>query len=90
MSWVTSMRVVAAAALSSNSRLHDSLTGIVVEIARRLVCEQQRRFCHEGSGNGNSLLLAARQLARVVVQSTLEADLFQCLARPSLPHGPRR
>ena len=39
----------------------------VVEVRRRLVGEQQRRIVSEAAGDGDSLLLTARQLRRPMV-----------------------
>src|SRR5918912_766947 len=38
--------------------LHDTYTGVGVEIARRLVGHEYRRLRHEGPGDGDALLLA--------------------------------
>ena len=39
-----------------------------IEIARRLICEQDWRTYHERAGKGNPLLLASRELNRVMIR----------------------
>src|SRR5205823_6150281 len=48
-----------------------------VEIARRLVGEEQPRLGDERSRDRNSLLLPAGQLARLVVEPVAETDTFE-------------
>src|SRR6185503_16474477 len=45
-----------------------------VEVSARLVGEQERRVVDEGAGDRDSLLLAAGELVRVVVELGREAD----------------
>jgi hypothetical protein len=47
---------------------------VVVEIAGRLVSENNRRFVGEGSGDCDTLLLTAAQFRRPVTASVAEAD----------------
>ena len=54
--------------------IDDELTGIAVEIPGGLVSEQQLWSGDEGAGDRHALLLAARQLARVMRQAMTEAD----------------
>ena len=54
--------------------LQDRLAGGGVEVAGRFVGHQDRRPADERARDGGALLLAARQLARPVVQAVLEAD----------------
>ena len=48
--------------------------GVAVEIAGRLVGEQQARPVDQGAGQRHALLLATRKLARIVVEALLETD----------------
>ena len=48
--------------------------GVAVEVAGRLVGEDQRRLRHERAGDGDALLLAAGQLRRLVVDAVAEAQ----------------
>ena len=61
--------------------LHHPMAGRGVEVAGRFVGEQHRRARHEGARDGDALLLAARELARVVAEAGLEADLLERGAR---------
>jgi len=62
--------------------LHHARAGRRVEIAGRLVGKEHRRLGHEGARYRHALLLAARELARVMPEAILEADLAK--------HFPRR
>ena len=53
----------------------DLVAGLGVELAGRLVGEQDDWLFHEGTGDRHSLLLAAGELVGAVVQTVLEADL---------------
>jgi hypothetical protein len=44
------------------------IRGLRIEIAGRLVRQQQARRIGHGAGDGHALLLAARQLARLMLQ----------------------
>ena len=60
---------------------HDRGAGLRVEIARRLVGENQRRIHHQRPGDGDSLHLAAGQLRRSVLGSISEVHQGQQLQR---------
>ena len=51
----------------------ERLAELPVERAERLVHEQQPRLEHDRPGEGDALLLAARQLARVAVAEVRRA-----------------
>ncbi len=76
-SWVTSTRVVPLAPAEVAEHLEDAPAGRAVEVAGGLVGEEQRRPGREGAGERHPLLLAARELRRVVVAALGEADLGQ-------------
>ena len=61
------------------------------EVAGRLVGQQECRTVHECARDSLALLLAARELIRVVVDAIAEADHLQRLhgAPASLPCGHR-
>ena len=63
----------------------DDVGGVLVEIAGRLVGENQRRLVGERAGDRDALLLAARQLRRAVVsrwpRPSVAEQLFGALAR---------
>src|SRR6266511_3657067 len=56
---------------------HDLFAGGRVEVAGRLVGEQDRRLVHEGAGDRDALALAARQLVRLVVHAVAQAHAFE-------------
>ena len=59
-----------------------------VQVAGRLVGQDQRRLVDEGPGDRHPLLLAARQLGRAVVGAVTETDEVERLIRPP-PWRPR-
>ena len=61
-----------------------------VEVPGRLVGEDQRRIGDERAGDGDALLLAARQLRGQVVDPVFEPDLAQRRQRPLVARGPRQ
>ena len=62
-SWVISMQGGAVGARQLEQQVDDLPAGLAVEIAGRLVGQQQRGPADEGAGEGDPLLLAAGQLA---------------------------
>ena len=58
--------------------------GRFVEVAGRFVGEHQHRFIGQRAGNGDALLLAARQLRRTVVEPRAEAEVGEQQRRPRL------
>ena len=58
-------------------QLDDRVAGGHIQVAGGLVGEHQRRLGREGPGNGDALLLAPRQLARIVPQAGTEPDTAQ-------------
>ena len=60
------------------------MAGLGVEIAGRLVGEDQRRARRRGAGDGDALLLAARKLRGVMGEPVAEADRFK-LGRGARP-----
>ena len=69
----------------------DLAAGAAVEVAGRLVGEDHLRPAGERPGDGDALLLAARQLARPVLQAVAEADRVdrRCAATPCRACGRR-
>ncbi len=63
------------------------LGGPRVEVAGRLVGEQQGGIRDQRAGNRDALLLAAGQLAGSVLDAVGEADPIECGKRPDLPLG---
>ena len=63
-----------ARAVDPVDQLHDPDRRLGVEVAGRLVGQEQRRVVDERARDRHALLLAARQLVGVVVQLRREAD----------------
>ncbi|KAG1260214.1 hypothetical protein G6F65_015110 [Rhizopus arrhizus] len=72
----------AAAGVEFEQQVADVLAGGVVQRAGRFVGEQDARAGDEGTCQGHALLLAARQLARVVTGAMAQADLRQHFVHP--------
>ena len=79
----------AAVALQGEEEVDDRAAGGLVEIAGRLVGDEDGRVRHDRAGDGDALLLAARKLRRVVVQALAEADRpSSCSARAKASSSP--
>src|SRR5438094_6990969 len=66
---------------------HHLDAGARVEVAGRLVGEQQRRVVHQRAGDGDALLLPTRELIRMVIDAIAEADGLERLRRALPPLG---
>jgi hypothetical protein len=55
-------------------QVQDLVRAAAVEVSRRLVAEQERRVGHDGAGDGDALLLPARQLPRLVRRAVGDPD----------------
>src|SRR5687768_1391342 len=55
-------------------KIHDSQGSFGIEVAGRLVGDEERRVVDEGAGDGDPLLLAARNLGRESVAAVAQAD----------------
>src|SRR5579864_6021831 len=66
-----------AAGVQLVEELHDLDRGGGIEVAGRLVGEQQRRVVHQRAGDRHALPLAARQLVGVVVHAVGQADALE-------------
>ena len=80
---------LAVIAVERLQQVEDLVAGLAIEIAGRLVAEQQRRVGHDRARDADALLLAAGQLPRIVPRAVGEPDDLQrdrrraCGARPS-------
>ena len=72
----------AALAVEAPDGGHDLVRGLRVEIAGRLVGEQDGRVVDERACDGDALLLAAGELAREVVLAALQPEEVERLERP--------
>ena len=73
-SWVTITMVLPRSRLSNLQRRQDLVRRGAVEVAGRLVAQQQPRIGYDGAGDGDALLLTARHLTRIVLGPVGEAD----------------
>ena len=71
-------------------QIDDLLAGGLVEIAGRLVGEQDRRIGRERARQRDALLLAAGELRRIVMQPFAEPDRGQLLLGARMRVGSRR
>ena len=88
-SWVTMTMVMPASRLSAVSSVHDVAAGRRVEVAGRLVGEDDLRAGDDGPRDGDALLLAAGKLVGVVAGAVGQADLVERLERQAPPLGGR-
>src|ERR1700681_3469350 len=63
--------------------LHHAAPGLMVEVAGRLVADDQFRFMYQCTGNRHALLLAAAELPRKRVKTRAKIDRFERLFRAS-------
>ena len=61
---------------------HDLDGGPAVEVAGRLVGEEDRGVVDERAGDGDALLLAAGELVGIMVGAVRQADDFEAVQRP--------
>src|SRR5258706_10301294 len=64
---------------------HDLDRGAAVEVAGRLIGQDQSRSVDQRASDGHALLLSAGELARVMVLASVELDALQSLASPFMP-----
>ena len=65
---------LAVLAVERLEQVEDLVAGLAIEIARRLVAEQQRRIGDDRARDADALLLAAGELPRIVIHRAREAD----------------
>ena len=68
---------LAVLAVQHLQQAQDLVGGGAVEVAGRLVADQERRIGHDGARDRHALLLAARELPRLVPGAVREADQRQ-------------
>ena len=81
LSCVTRIERGAALDVAGEQQIDHLRAGGLVEIAGRLVGDQDRRIGRERAGERDALLLAAGKLRRIMMQPLGQADLGQFLAR---------
>ena len=86
-------RRAALAAHEAEELGEDDVGGVLVEIAGRLVGQHQRRLVGERAGDGDALLLAARQLRRAMIEPLGKPEraeqLLGALRRAAAGSAPR-
>ena len=80
---------VAPSRCSDAEHVHDVRAVAAVEVARRLVGEDQRRIVDERARDRDALLLAARELVGVLLRARVEPHELEHLAHSSGPAGAR-
>ena len=65
---------LAVLAVQRLEQVEDLVAGLAIEVAGRLVAQQQRRIGDDRAGDPDALLLAARQLPRIVPGAVGEPD----------------
>jgi len=68
-------------AMQREQQVRNDTGGRFVEIAGRLIAQQQQRSADQRTGERDALLLAARQLGRAMIETRGESDLLEQLAR---------
>ena len=63
----------------------DGFAGMRIHIAGRFVGQQKARFADQGPGQGNPLLLSARQFSRAMMASLFQPDFAAAALRPVRP-----
>src|SRR5438094_10019407 len=71
----------------SAKQLDDFLARVRIEIAGRLIGQNQIRLVDERPGDGHTLLFAAGKLVRPVVHALAQTDAFEQLTPPRLGRG---
>src|SRR6185369_4753102 len=65
---------LAVLAIERLQKVEDFIAGLAIEIARRFVTEKQSGIGHDGAGDADALLFAARELAREMFHAVRQAD----------------
>ena len=76
-SWVTMTMVLPNSARELAEQFEDAGGGFAVEVAGRLVGDEERRIGDDGAGDGDALFLAAGKFGRRVVHAVAETDQRQ-------------
>ena len=80
-SWVTITMVACRRGVQIANERQDLLAGLGIQVAGRLVGQQDGRVGGQGACNRDALALAARELIRQVVEAVGETDEGEQLAR---------
>jgi len=64
---------LAVVAIESLEQVQNLIAGFAIEVARRLIAQEQRGIVHDGSSNAGALFLAPGELPRVVPRAIGQA-----------------
>src|SRR5579864_4353842 len=64
-------------ARQAEEKIDDTGTRGGIQIARRLVCKENAGIVHQGTGDGDTLLLSATELRRKMIEPPGEADAIE-------------
>ena len=78
-----------AGSMQPGKQFEDIVGGDRIQVAGRLIGQQQARARDQCAGHGDALALATGQLGRPVPDALLQADLFQGEPRPLDPFAAR-
>ena len=77
-------------AIECLQEIENLVARLAIEVARRLVAQQQRRIGDDRARDAHALLLAARELSRIVVHSLPEPDHVLRCREPETEPTPER
>lgn len=63
-------------AVEAEQQFYDALAGVAIQVAGRLIGQQQAGLPHECARDGHPLLFPAGELGRVMVQPGIEPDFM--------------
>src|SRR5579859_1715939 len=72
------------ASCGASKQFHHTTPSLVIEIACRLVANDQLRFMYQRTRDGHALLLAAAELSRQCIKARAEINRFEYLFRAGL------
>src|SRR5690606_19423078 len=68
--------------IEPDKKIHDFNTGFGVQVAGQLVGKQKGRVVDQSPGNGNALLLTARELIGIMMYPRFQSQEFKRLSCP--------
>ncbi len=71
------MQIVAPGAVQFLQQVHHRLAALRIQVAGRLVGEQDQRFAGDRAGDRDTLLLTAGELAGQMFRAVRHADAFE-------------
>ena len=78
---------LAVLAVERLQQVEDLVAGLAIEVAGRLVAEQQRRVGDDGARDADALLLAAGELPRIVLRAVARPTTDSAVCTRLLPLG---